>query len=105
METVDGDISLFREMVEAFMEDCPKLLADVRDAIQAGDGPRCRRAAHTLKGAAGHLGARAAQERAQALETLAASGNLADAVQLVGLLENELVRLGPALKALANEPR
>ena len=57
MECTGGDEALFREVVGLFFEDCPRLLGQIREAIASDDGPTLKRAAHTLKGTAGHFAA------------------------------------------------
>ena len=50
LEEVDGDEELLREMAQVFLEDHPRLMATLREAVAACDPERLRRAAHTLKG-------------------------------------------------------
>src|SRR5262249_44446063 len=54
---VAGDEQLMADVVRLFMDDCPKRLAAIKDAIDAGDAAALKSAAHTLKGAAGNLSA------------------------------------------------
>src|SRR5262249_11098176 len=46
---VAHDAELLRELSDLFREDAPRLLADIRDGVAAGDADRVCRAAHTLK--------------------------------------------------------
>ena len=48
-----GEPELRKELVGMFLEDCPKLLSDIRAAITNRDGPTLKFAAHTLKGSTG----------------------------------------------------
>ncbi len=48
-----GDPELRKELATMFLEDCPKLLTEIRTAITQHDGPSLKLAAHTLKGSAG----------------------------------------------------
>jgi PAS domain S-box-containing protein len=100
MKCVGGDAELLREMVELFRIDVPKLLSKLRADVSHGDAGQVKLHAHTLKGAAGNLGAQAASEAAERLETMGRSGNLAGADEAVAVLEKELERLQPALDAL-----
>ena len=52
------------------------MIDDVRAALQTGDIGKLKRAAHSLKGAAGILGGKATFEAALRLETLARQGDL-----------------------------
>jgi HPt (histidine-containing phosphotransfer) domain-containing protein len=49
-DTVQGDQELLRLVAEAFLEECPQLVGQLRGAIAARDCPVVRRAAHTVKG-------------------------------------------------------
>jgi two-component system, sensor histidine kinase and response regulator len=95
-----GDADLLAELVELFLADCPRLLADVSAAVAAGNAMKLKVAAHTLKGSVTHFGARPAVEAAQYLETLAGQGKLAEAGAAAARLEAELQRLEPALRAV-----
>ena len=48
-----GDPELRQELAVMFLEDCPKLLSEIRAAMTQHDGPALKHAAHTLKGSAG----------------------------------------------------
>jgi CheY-like chemotaxis protein len=68
LERVDGDHELMRELAGLFLDECPRRLAEIRDAIDRKDGPGLQRAAHYLKGSVGNFGARHAAEAAGRLE-------------------------------------
>jgi HPt (histidine-containing phosphotransfer) domain-containing protein len=87
--------------VGLFNADCPHLRAEIRQAVAAGDAPKLKRAAHTLKGAVSNFGARRTVEAAQRLEALGKQGDLTGAGEAAAVLEEELERLLPALAALA----
>ncbi len=57
LHSVGGDEGLFREVIALFLEDCPRLLAEMRTAILSHDTVALARAAHTMKGTAGHFAA------------------------------------------------
>jgi HPt (histidine-containing phosphotransfer) domain-containing protein len=97
---VDGDEELLRELIDLFLEDCPRLLTAIREAIARQDRDLLKRAAHTLKGSVGNFGAKAVCELAQKLESLApdldlgAAGQLSQKLEgMVGSLEQSLSRL------------
>jgi two-component system sensor histidine kinase/response regulator len=95
-----GDVALLKELVAIFCEECPKLMAEIRDAIGDGDPGKLRLAAHTLKGAVGNFGAVAVCDAALRLETIGRDGNLAGAAEVFERLQAEVERLLPALTAL-----
>ena len=98
---MDGDWELFREVAGIFAADSRKMMAQIRDAIAAGDPPGLNRAAHTLKGAIGNFGAPAPFGLALKLEQLGKSGELSGARQRCQALEVELERLRAALESCA----
>ncbi|WP_435022670.1 response regulator (plasmid) [Tundrisphaera sp. TA3] len=57
LERTGGDEALLREIIGLFIDDCPRLLEEIESAIESDNPARLRRAAHTLKGTAGHFGA------------------------------------------------
>src|SRR5262249_16000396 len=48
LERTGGDMDLLRELAGVFCSDCPRLLAQVRAALDASDGKRLEEAAHAL---------------------------------------------------------
>ncbi len=98
LERVGGDEDLLRELAEMFFAECPKLMQQIREHIDAADGPELRRAAHTLKGSAGVFGAEEVAEAAHRLEEIGREAAFADAEEALALLEDEVTRLLPALQ-------
>jgi CheY-like chemotaxis protein len=92
-----GDRALLRTMIDVFLAESPKMLAEVHSAIAAADAPRLRRAGHSLKGSCGYFAAEQACAAARAVEQLGQEGNLADASPLATALAHEIERLTPAL--------
>jgi HPt (histidine-containing phosphotransfer) domain-containing protein len=105
LERVGGDVDFFRELAGIFVEDCPKLLADIRIAISTRDSRTLEYAAHSLKGAVANFGAEPAREAALRLEMLGRAGDLTPAVEACSVLEQEIERFKAALTTLARQPR
>jgi len=101
LRRVDGDLELLRELAEEFLEDCPRLLSEVQQAVVAGDAGTLEKAAHKLKGVTGTFAAKAASSAAQELENLGRQTNLARAEVAYSALEQEIELLKPALQAIA----
>jgi HPt (histidine-containing phosphotransfer) domain-containing protein len=97
LRTVKGDRELLRVVVETFLEESPRLLGTIRQALAAGDASTLRISAHTLKGSMHYLGSIRAFERAFQLEKMGQSGNLENAAGALAALEAEMARLLPAL--------
>jgi HPt (histidine-containing phosphotransfer) domain-containing protein len=103
LERAGGDLELLQEVARLFLDEYPKMLAEIRQAIHAGDARTLERAAHNLKGSVGNFGARAAHDAAYRLEVLARMGEMARVSEAYGSLESELSRLRPGLNELAEE--
>ena len=93
-----GDEQFFREVAGTLLESSPGWLAEIRAAAEAGDAAKLRIAAHTLKGAVSHFGARAVHEAANDLEQLAKQGNLQSAPALLAKLDRTLAQFKAALQ-------
>jgi len=103
LDRVGGDVDFLDEIAALFAEDCPKLLGDVRAAIEAGNSAALERAAHTLKGSVANFGAEPARQAALRLEMLGRSGDLQPAAEVCFTLEKEMERFTTALLALARQ--
>jgi PAS domain S-box-containing protein len=100
LSRVGGDIELLKEVVGLFLDDYPKALEKVRNAIAANDASAVEHHAHSLKGSVSTFGAKDVFESALALEKLGRSGNLAGASAGLAKLENALRELHSELEAL-----
>ncbi len=103
MDRVGGDVEFLQEIAGLFMEDCPRLLEEIRTAVASGDARTLEHAAHTLKGSIANFGAEPAREAAFKLESLGRAGDLKPAVYAVSVLEEEIQRFTSALSALSSE--
>src|SRR6266849_2996371 len=95
---VEGDTELLAELVMIFLQDCPRLVGAVREAVARGDARALERAAHTLKGTVSNFAAPAATAAALRLEQMGREGNLAQAGEACAALEAEIERLKPLLE-------
>jgi signal transduction histidine kinase/CheY-like chemotaxis protein len=99
LERVGGSEDLLREIAGVFVGEGPKLMAQIRAALEKGDAVELRRAAHTLKGSAALFVAAPTVEAALRLEKLAENGDLDRAAEAVASLAAETDRLVAALSA------
>jgi two-component system, sensor histidine kinase and response regulator len=97
---LNNDPDLLQELAKTFLDDAPRMLQDVREAVADDDAPKLQRCAHSLKGAVAIFAEGGAYRAALALETLGRSANLAHAAETLAILEKELQRLYPALARL-----
>ena len=93
MQRVGGDRALMNELVRIFLEDLPGRLDTLRRGIASGDGQAAGRVAHTMKGSLAVLEARRAYALTAELEMLCRGACLDPAAEVLGQLEQELVRV------------
>jgi signal transduction histidine kinase/DNA-binding response OmpR family regulator len=96
---VSRDQDLLARIVRIFLEDSPKMLDEIRDAVNRRDAAALARGAHRIKGELGVLAARAAFEAALRLEKMGRQGSVDEAALALASLERELERLEPELAA------
>jgi CheY-like chemotaxis protein len=99
MEAVQGDKTLLKEMIQAFLDECPGLIDDIHGAIDRRDGAALRLFAHRLKGSMRYFGATRAFDQAYILETLGRDGDLRSAAEPLAAVRQEIAHLRPALEA------
>ena len=87
----DGD-EFLREILGIYFEDTPRRIDELDRSLAAGDAPKFARAAHSIKGSSGNLGAVALREVAGKLETRAEKQGLADVADLLASLKEEYAR-------------
>ena len=85
------------ELVDTFLEEAPRMLAELRHAQADASAERFRRAAHSLKSNGSTFGAVALAERARTLELGGLPGDAGGIDALARELESTLA----ALRALA----
>ncbi|MFG0254200.1 MAG: Hpt domain-containing protein, partial [Rhodopirellula sp. JB053] len=88
LDKTRGDEEMAGQLAVAFIEEAEQLLPLMRDQLNDGDAAALHRSAHTLKGAAGCLGADSVITSAQRLERQANTGDVTSA----GWMLDELVR-------------
>jgi HPt (histidine-containing phosphotransfer) domain-containing protein len=87
-----GDQGLLRELVGIFVDDGPKRLEALRQAMIAADVQQLEQVAHSLKGSAAILGASRLQESALALEEATHDGRAENGAELVADIAREIER-------------
>jgi signal transduction histidine kinase/CheY-like chemotaxis protein len=94
-----GDAGVLRQVLTAFVDRAPVVLANLEDAAACGDRETLAAAAHTFKGTSATLGARALSEQCAELERLARAGSLEDVRGRLHALATEVERASQALRA------
>ncbi|MBI2306264.1 MAG: response regulator [Rhodocyclales bacterium] len=82
IRNMGGDRELYAQIGPTFLQDLVEQQADLDAALAAGDFPRARRVAHSVKGMSASVGAKRLCQKAQALETACNATNVdaADAI-------------------------
>jgi two-component system sensor histidine kinase/response regulator len=101
LDRIGGDEQLLQELCEIFLEESPKLLQKLHQAVAAGDADAVMRAAHSLKGESSYLGAGGTSQAARQLEEMGRGNDLSRAGETLGVLEREVAGLRLNLKELA----
>jgi signal transduction histidine kinase/DNA-binding response OmpR family regulator len=101
LDRIGGDKELLQELCHIFLEESPKLLGKLQQAIAAGDSDGVMRAAHSLKGEASYLGAGGTSQAARQLEDMGRNKDLSRASDTLVVLEREVASLYLDLEDLA----
>ena len=92
LEKLGGDEKLLIEIAEVFLEETPKLLATLHQALASGDAPVIERTAHSMKGQLSYF-CTATAYKAQELEEMGRRGTREQSNELVDSFEKEVVAL------------
>jgi CheY-like chemotaxis protein len=86
------------ELIECYIEETPKLLRLMQDALVQADADTLRRAAHTLRSSSATLGALGFAELCQALEDSAIAASFEIAAEQIKTIQSEYQRVRLALE-------
>jgi len=98
LDRVEGDRELGQEIMQMFLDQCPKTLSEIDEAMRRGDLDSLGRQAHSIKGTVGIFGARDSHAAALGLETAARSGDMGTIRQAWTQLKQEINRLTAAIQ-------
>jgi len=98
-----GDKGFFSELVDHFLIDAPRMIADMEAAILSEDFQGLRLAAHSLKSNTADFGARALSSLCREMELMARSGVAAGTKEKLASIEMEYARVQQALQAYTTE--
>jgi CheY-like chemotaxis protein/HPt (histidine-containing phosphotransfer) domain-containing protein len=97
-----GGFEAVKEVAQLLLEECPKLLAEIREGLASSEAVRVERGAHTLKSSADIFAAKRVVTAARRLEELAREGDLSSSENALGELEIEVKQLMDAANAVTN---
>ena len=95
-----GPQSVLDRVLAEFARSAPKLVNEVKEAVQRGDTEAAWRAAHSLKSSAANLGAQRLSGRAKELEALGRKGAGAEMAAMLPGLDEDLEGARRGLKGL-----
>jgi two-component system, sensor histidine kinase and response regulator len=95
-----GDQETLEELARLFVEESPKLMAQIRQSLAISDGVALERFAHSLQGAAASLGAPGISGASEELQKLARSGRWIAARSVFAGLEKGIASLYSELSTL-----
>ena len=90
LESVAGDRSLLKAVIDAFLEEAPMLLNQAKSSFEDGDTKTLHRMGHSLKGALSTLGAVSVSEIAGELQQIGAAGTTKGAAEVIAKLSPQL---------------
>jgi HPt (histidine-containing phosphotransfer) domain-containing protein len=96
----DGDDAFLAEMIRTYLDETPRLLARLRDAVIAGDAGGVRLNAHSLKGSSAEFGASYLTDLCRQLELAGKNQDLTPARDLMVEVDDEYGRVAAALNHL-----
>ncbi len=97
-----GDRTLLVESAQLFLEDTPRLMTAVREAVTRRGARDIEKCAHRVKGSLLVMAAGPAADAALELELLGRQGKLTGTAGVLALLEQEIERLMPEMESLAD---
>jgi len=97
---VGGEFEYLEELIDSFLEDAPKLIAELQRYVDEGDADGVRRIAHSLKSNGADFGATHFSELCKKLELSASTGNLNGVGKSMLMISNEYERVSTALSQI-----
>ncbi len=93
-----GGSELVVSVIDIFLDDAPKHIAEARRGIDEGDLETASRAAHTLKSAAAQIGAHRLSELCRRVEDLCDAGETTSLAVDLGQVDDALAEVTPLLR-------
>jgi PAS domain S-box-containing protein len=100
LEGVAGKRPLLRKMVTIFVKDAPRMMKEIRKAVESRDPEAVAASAHALKGAAGNFGPNPVSNTSKELEAAAKAGRMNEAPVLFERLAKDLKDLTKQVRRL-----
>jgi PAS domain S-box-containing protein len=98
-EITDGDPEFEQELIESYLSDTRRRLAELESAVQEKNGEEVKRQTHTIKGSSANAGAKGLQEIARRMELVDAAETPGMALELLDDLKSEFERVNEYLQS------
>jgi PAS domain S-box-containing protein len=105
LERLGGDEKAYEEVVCLFLQDVPRQIHSLREAVSGGDAAAAQRQAHTLKGASGNVGATDLEKVLLKTERACEQGNVKEAARMLDRVNAEFEKLKQILGGSEGELR
>jgi len=99
-EVLGGEFKFLAELMDSFLEDAPKLLAEMEQYLESGDAVGVRRIAHSLKSNGSDFGAKEFAWLCKELEVSSKEGSLEGAADLVAKIRAEYAGVATVLQTV-----
>ncbi len=96
----DGDPELVMDLIQMFLDDGPAKVTAVTEGLAAGDLEKAERAAHSLKGSSGNLGAKLLQNACEQMQLATRYHKLDESRQLLASFTARFTEAEAALRKL-----
>lgn len=96
----DGDAELLLDLIGMFLDDGPTKVQSITEGLNNGDFEQMERAAHSLKGSSGNLGAKQLQDVCEQMQVASRQHQLEAARQLTGEIAAAFASADQALRSL-----
>ena len=103
--TTPGEPDVLTEVLRLFLQEVPPRMDRLRIAYAAGNIEEVYRAAHSLKGSAGNIGAQRFMGVCRQLDEMGRAGDLADAAPLVNALALEYQTVAAEIDRIIGSPQ
>jgi hypothetical protein len=105
VKLMDGDLELLEISVGIFRVEFPKILAEIRASVAAGNAGQLENAAHAMKGMLRGLAGDGPGALAQRLEQMGAALAMKDSVSVLTGLEAEIIHFDQELTYVLDDAR
>ena len=95
LESLGGDRDLLRDVLGILLDELPRHMASLRQAIASGNAEAIEHLAHAIKGEVGYLSLSEVSQNASELEASGREANIALSASLYGSLEAGVLELLP----------